>query len=1709
MSRENPISDKEYQKLKKQRERIALQQQQQLQRIALQQQQQQERIALKEQALAKEKKQQDNDKDKDVLQKLKEIGANQNKIMETINKKETGKYNKKDKDIDKDIDKNSNKNSNKKEPIPNTLIIFIKTRIPNYYKINYSPSMTVPNSRSQSVYFDPLIEYYYLPLMNLMSNAPPDAKFTQFFEANQFEGMKNRILSNFVYMQKERSSLKEATDQGLIDNNIQLTLDVLFRKNNLFYLGEKPYTIVGTRWEKGSWDLDIKPVNKLMSYFSKNAIEEAKKELAKIAEPLRQGNLSAANIVLENPEVSEIKTELGKNTLLESIKEKAKYSEELYNILGEQVPEFAGTEIYLILHNIPINYSNTINLPIDPVTLSLLVSYEDIYKFLEKTKETSTTFISDCADFQNQKIKLRQLNNTYSNQLVELFKLKKSYDTQSNKLISIKIKNIRTAEYDDDGLYKEYLINKVQMNNELGGELVPNLFAKNNNLRTIIIAELEKYDTIKEKLINQMLLCFQTLSDYFETQTLFFKTTIKFLEHIRDNYNEITGSNIILNDQSLIIKCINSDISCYKLLSDPNNLTNQISQSYFKNINQINEKRKIFEERKTEILTPMNQVEKFEKYEQSPTALSVELQQYTLYINILSLTKCLNESYIWQTYLKTTDDLVENFSLLFGEKVTDYEKLLNDINIVKKDTMVSRVETKINELINANKFKDVNRMKKEITISESGKTTELFKEMIELIDNSVEDIENAFTSSENSKKWRFVNEKGNTLFKFNKYEKKYLDLFISEMVQKTELYDSIILFTHLMQIRCLREEYLYISEENVVQMDLIFLSNEYRYNNILDIHLNRSVLNKVKTIPDSIFWNTQNLKEELPNKIEQYQKFKSLQENKMILIKERKKDATEKCESIGELLSPVMSERGIQEQCGKLLRNYKTYKNVFVIPFSLNLSLNGFLNDINSPIDFSNTIQFQIKINEWTEKYMSQMSEDTFAVYKNVLEVKPNPDTLEKHVSLFSLYDTIVTALNGQLDYLNVDTVNMYTEPNLQGKNRFTHRMLHKLVKDNFEDDSNEVMNDIETQVIEKKTIGEIISKISEVLKIQFYVFEIINDDLRIDCDESPKLKYSSEGVDHIFLFKQLEQTGVIYKSIRLLNRDDFIYRDFDSDINVDIDMYKEDPNSRFPKYLNLFYEYSCKYLEENYDNIIDDNIQKFGNKTDYAFIEEKEDYEDEKSEIFSEPEICKVDIDSFTIFNEQKLLEQRNKITELTNIDINQLSFTSLNGSNTIALKIVNDCKELIEKIEQRILCSDKIDSIKIDRLKQIKIGLEANLKTVREIKARIEELEVKTDRLNKFVLSFNDIKQNINSNKLTGNAFQSNSLRNFKSEYEYLKEIISEECKSNLIIPQIKHVLEANDFVNIVSEYFRFVDDFKAKMVVKQRPPSFEEWVNTNTKQELLKLSITDKLVDKPIECVSDEGDEEKEEQIDLDGIDENELMTFPVLPDINMEEPKEQEGQNGGVGEINKKILDYDNVAPRYQNYGYGYQQPNYYNQSLNQNIYNTIRPSLYDQSTYNQGLYNNGLYNQGLYNQGFNQRFNLFPYGRQLPIDYTHNMLNNINKEQKSKLSYYIEIELELFPGTNISMIQRYSVKCQTTFERIREAWANIFGYEYRPGVLEEAYSYQASKPVAEKKQETEKKEETEKKQEIQTKGGAKSLKILKRNKNRNKTLKSKK
>jgi hypothetical protein len=147
------------------------------------------------------------------------------------------------------------------EIVPNQLTIFINTRIRNNAKFIYQPSMTVPNEKSDVVFFDPLVKLSNSSVNNLENNFNPNEKFTQFFNISRFDSLINRTVSSY-YIGEKQLTLQEATQKGYVDNNIRVTLDQLFKPNNIFYMDGKPYTIYSYDWSKGNWVVDKKGLKK-------------------------------------------------------------------------------------------------------------------------------------------------------------------------------------------------------------------------------------------------------------------------------------------------------------------------------------------------------------------------------------------------------------------------------------------------------------------------------------------------------------------------------------------------------------------------------------------------------------------------------------------------------------------------------------------------------------------------------------------------------------------------------------------------------------------------------------------------------------------------------------------------------------------------------------------------------------------------------------------------------------------------------------------------------------------------------------------------------------------------------------------------------------------------------------------------------------------------------------------------------------------------------------------------------------------------------------------------------------------------------------------------------------------------------------------------------------------------------------------------------
>lgn len=55
----------------------------------------------------------------------------------------------------------------------------------------------------------------------------------------------------------------------------------------------------------------------------------------------------------------------------------------------------------------------------------------------------------------------------------------------------------------------------------------------------------------------------------------------------------------------------------------------------------------------------------------------------------------------------------------------------------------------------------------------------------------------------------------------------------------------------------------------------------------------------------------------------------------------------------------------------------------------------------------------------------------------------------------------------------------------------------------------------------------------------------------------------------------------------------------------------------------------------------------------------------------------------------------------------------------------------------------------------------------------------------------------------------------------------------------------------------------------------------------------------------------------------------------------------------------------------------------------------------------------------------------------------------NSSSDSKLTYYIVIDLELYPGDSIPLGERSLLACQIRYEKIRKAYAEVFGIQYYP------------------------------------------------------------
>lgn len=942
--------------------------------------------------------------------------------------------------------KKEDSDTNKKDDkVPNSLIIYIKTRLPNFYKINYEPYMSVPKNTSHTVYFDPLIKYYEGPIKNIPRGAPKDAILTQFFEAAEFDSMINRILSNFRYMQKKRT-FQQSYDEHIIENNLKITIKNLFKTNNLFYLNKKPYTIVGVKFDKSDWQIDKKPLEQLLKQFThltpKQIEEEAKKEEDDIPEILRQGNVASSNIT--DGEKSSI-VAAGLKKASEPLNDTT-LNQEISGITDAfvaqtELPGVSGDIVNLytkyLRKNVPINYSNNTDLARDPLTLSLLVDPSDLLNFINQNKKS--TLIDLYSTFINSKISLHEADKTYIDLCVELAKYKTNFDTEMSKIKGFIRNKISKLEEDE----------KKQKTTEL----------------MLQITQLK---------IGYMQIIFKiadTINQIYQLQKVYFIATKELLEGLKHDYVTIIK---YYTKPELAWKCIDNDIAALSSLieQDPED---PYSVSYYKNYNNFTKfyETQLYKNRQQLLEPRVNFAEEAEKYINYPNILLIEKEQYEIYNFKMFLSYSYNQFDIWVVLFKSIETFITSLGIIISNIIGLADITTDELNenytIIEQNTYLKKIGM---EGIRA----DFDRESEKYTwhlVKEDGK-------------NAIKSVErpDKLLFDNLRSQHRITGKSLKDIYSENKIsnEELFQDLYIEYIKTSVNAYDAIILYMYLLEILCLRQNRVYVAEENINQLNLEYSLTLDQYYNIIINNINTTKDGSTVQIPQSILWDISNLNniEFVKNKQTINTKSNVIFRARIKAINESRNNLVSSCEEISKIITQNISKTGFIKQCNNIVTRKiaNITPHTFRTSYWIDKTINNY--DIQSTKDFIYNMSKAVK----DAKYDRIIDNIDVTDYLDWMVL----DNDEKKDIIYSLYATIADGLNRQLEITENETINPYTET-INGKKMFTTNTFKQLYMDYKK------TGDIDNT----KTNIRILER---VLKIKFIIFEMFPHDLPISIGD-------------------------------------------------------------------------------------------------------------------------------------------------------------------------------------------------------------------------------------------------------------------------------------------------------------------------------------------------------------------------------------------------------------------------------------------------------------------------------------------------------------------------------------------------------------------------------------------------------------------------------
>jgi len=786
---------------------------------------------------------------------------------------------------------------------PNTLTIFINTRIRGYPKIKYEPDMSVPKIKSETVYFNPLIKLNRRVSLRIPPGYPDSERLTQFFNKSDFNGLVGRnIAADF----QRKYTLEEATKNGIVDNNINVTLDILFKKNNKFYIKGKPYTIFSHEWINGDWQIDKKSFERqimqstygmglygnrqILSLENRMADDELQKfkkehgdilsgfaassDISKFKDEYASG--IARGIVPMKPQS---KLSPDEEAARKSAEEQAKKNtpSSALGLIGKKITPQQQPTINLddeaslsndpvslnIIYSIDRNYSEDIKLnkkTLEPAYQQLLQKGEEYRRAKEMYDNSIGTYFALINEAKKTTplatpivtvggaVPVAQATTPQATPINDVFKNKTSYDETVETL------NDKITEFKARGLTFESIINNPDVKNQIRS----------------VVTSLEKYKI-------------QFLNSFLVSLKLLIRKTQALINYIRALYwfysNLYVAKETQFKSQNsdkeyqniLILNIIKFDMQCYKNIinsfesPEPNPLADN-----FKTL--IKEVSLVENFIKVNSTTPKNYSEILQQYYEHPGLLLVNKYNYDVYMFSLLKFDFIIDLGIWKNLYRQTD--------LFLNSIKEYI-----IGVNKNGEIVEGRLSIAKALLD--KYNE--------TYSEAQRTS--FERDASNLSKPLQ--------TQNSQMVDFAFPKTAAL-------KQQQNDYIKLQTAITMCYDLITMYSRISAIKYSREISLVTSRQNLCSvLNKIYTRKIKSYNQILADPAMREF------IPNYLFWDSQSYVDDatLRNTIVVTRKAKQDNKTKHTSYKLLMKELNKKYHNAIDILIPEISKMGILEKC--------------------------------------------------------------------------------------------------------------------------------------------------------------------------------------------------------------------------------------------------------------------------------------------------------------------------------------------------------------------------------------------------------------------------------------------------------------------------------------------------------------------------------------------------------------------------------------------------------------------------------------------------------------------------------------------------------------------------------------------------------------------------------------------------------------------------